>query len=586
MTASNPLAEIVQDPRLPTLPPLVVRVLERAGHRKCVVGDLARLVGSDAALGRKLLKAVNSSLYALPRAIGSLDRAMNLLGVNRVRSLVLALSLPELRLAATGADVVNDFWRHAVVQAMVARELALRLRCPDADSEMAAGLLCDLGVLFLNEVRPDRYRRVLDTSPDLFGDDLCELETRHVGVHHAEAGAYVLAHWGVPRDVTTAIRHHHDPAAAAAHADRAHRLQFAAKVARLQYAIAPADLSDEIAALARDRFGMDVGQLDRFLAALGDRVDQLATLLGVDMERCDDFAERFRAATASVGDHAGETSADHLRATHDPDAIGRALCEAQAPPQPPANLEAAARLAGTVARDFDNLLTVILGGAELALSNAAADAGLRRSLESIRSAAQQAARLTTRLLAFGADVSATPVPLNLNDVLADTEGELRRQVGPDIRLAVIPHPSLPCVWADAAQVEQILVNLVANARDALPEGGMIVVSTDVVRRDERPRGNGPAPPAGDYVCLQVTDSGTGMDDDVLARVFEPLFTTKGAGRGAGLGLPILYRIVTENHGHIAVASRPGDGTTVRIFLPVVPVSAGAPGAPAPAVRTS
>ncbi len=239
-------------------------------------------------------------------------------------------------------------------------------------------------------------------------------------------------------------------------------------------------------------------------------------------------------------------------------------------------LEAIGRLAGGVAHDFNNVLTAILGSAELLMLDTPPGEHAREEVEIIRDAAIRAQDLIRQLLAFSARQVLQPVVLDLNDLITDLGRMLRRLIGEDLTLDTDLAPDLCAVRADPGQVEQVLVNLAVNARDAMPDGGRLAIRTANVDATD-----GGDVPAGPYVLIEVTDTGTGMDAPTLARVFEPFFTTKERGKGTGLGLASVYGIVRQSGGHIAVTSTPGVGTSFRIHLPRVdaPVDA----APAPRV---
>jgi PAS domain S-box-containing protein len=230
-------------------------------------------------------------------------------------------------------------------------------------------------------------------------------------------------------------------------------------------------------------------------------------------------------------------------------------------------LEEVGRLAGGVAHDFNNLLSVILGEADIALVEGAADPSARRSLAQIQTAAERAALLTRRLLTFSRKQLVEPRPLDLNEVVTGLIDMLARLVGEDLEIGTRLAPDLGWVKADAGQVEQVLVNLVVNARDAMPEGGTLVLGTGNVELDESYERAHPAVAPGEYVMLSVSDTGTGMTDEVKAHLFEPFFTTKEPGKGTGLGLATCYAVAQQAGGHLGVYSELGVGTTVRLYLP-------------------
>ncbi len=229
-------------------------------------------------------------------------------------------------------------------------------------------------------------------------------------------------------------------------------------------------------------------------------------------------------------------------------------------------MEAIGRLAGGIAHDFNNLLTIINGYSGMLIDTLSTNDPRRDDAERIKNAAQRAASLTRQLLAFSRKQVLTPTTLNLNTVISDFSKMLPRVLGEDIDLAFIPGKRLASAYADRGQVEQVLMNLIVNARDAMPEGGKITVETRNEKLDEKYIRHRRDVIPGEYVMLAVTDSGCGMDAATQARIFEPFFTTK-EGKGSGLGLATAYGIVKQSGGHIAVYSEPGKGTAFKVFFP-------------------
>ena len=230
-------------------------------------------------------------------------------------------------------------------------------------------------------------------------------------------------------------------------------------------------------------------------------------------------------------------------------------------------LEAMGRLAFGVAHDLNNLLTVISGNADLALAELPEGEPSRQELEEIGDAAQRAALLTRQLLAFSGKQILKPVAVDPNALVRGVETPVRRLIGEDISLGTKLEPGLGTMKADPAQIEQVLMNLAMNARDAMPQGGQLGFETKSVESSESYPGQEGEIPAGAYVMLAVSDSGIGMDADTRSRVFEPFFTTKERGKGMGLGLSTVYGIVKQSDGHIWVSSEPGMGSTFKIYLP-------------------
>lgn len=230
-------------------------------------------------------------------------------------------------------------------------------------------------------------------------------------------------------------------------------------------------------------------------------------------------------------------------------------------------MEAVGRLAGGVAHDFNNLLGIILGYAELSLSTIAGEDPLRGKVEAISKAASRAASLTSQLLAFSRKQVLKPQLLNLNTVVSDLAKMLRRVIGEQIELVLDLSPFLPVVKADPGQVEQVVLNLAVNAKDAMPSGGRLVIRTSELRISGPDSSRPVYLPPGKYAMLVVSDAGHGMDEFTKAHIFEPFFTTKDKHKGTGLGLATVYGIISQSQGHIWVESSPGSGAAFYVCLP-------------------
>jgi PAS domain S-box-containing protein len=237
-------------------------------------------------------------------------------------------------------------------------------------------------------------------------------------------------------------------------------------------------------------------------------------------------------------------------------------------------LESVGELAGGIAHDFNNVLAVILNNAELALHKSDGDSPIADELQEIHGAAAHGAKLTRQLLVFSRRQVIAREPVNLNALVREMELILHSSIGKQIQLDVRLAEELPLVLADASQLEQVILNLAINSRDAMPSGGRLLISTGVEQLDEESRRRHPDVVPGTYVRLTVADDGAGMPREVVTRAFEPFFSTKSKSEGTGLGLSTIYGIVKQCGGDVNIYSEPGEGTVVRVHLPVGESGAG------------
>jgi PAS domain S-box-containing protein len=249
-------------------------------------------------------------------------------------------------------------------------------------------------------------------------------------------------------------------------------------------------------------------------------------------------------------------------------------------------MESVGRLAGGIAHDFNNLLTALTGYAELALDTLPPNELARADLIEIRKVATRAAGLTRQLLAFARKQAIEPRVLNLNDLLLEIDQLLRPLLSEDIERVMRLSPNLWGILADPVQIEQVVVNMAINARDAMPNGGKLVIETANIELDYAYARGQAGVTTGDYVLLTISDTGTGMDAAVQAHLFEPFFTTKAQGRGTGLGLATSYGIIGQHGGHIRFQSEPGHGTTFNIYLPRAEATADSPAPTATAPKVT
>ena len=235
-------------------------------------------------------------------------------------------------------------------------------------------------------------------------------------------------------------------------------------------------------------------------------------------------------------------------------------------------MESIGRLAGGIAHDFNNLLTVIHGYCDVIQDQLAIEDPLLVELKQIQQASDRAAALTRQLLAFSRKQILAPTVIDLNSLVTNLRTMLVRLIGEDITLDTVLAVGLRPITADPSQIEQVIMNLVVNARDAMPTGGRLTIETSNMDLDRDYASIYPEVPVGSYVMLAVTDTGCGMDAQTRARIFEPFFTTKAPGKGTGLGLATVYGIIKQSDGEITVSSEPGKGTSFKIFLPASAVA--------------
>jgi nitrogen-specific signal transduction histidine kinase/ActR/RegA family two-component response regulator len=254
-------------------------------------------------------------------------------------------------------------------------------------------------------------------------------------------------------------------------------------------------------------------------------------------------------------------------------------------------MQAVGELAGGVAHDFNNLLMVMKGHAEMLLDRLGENTAELQNAKQIHEAAERAAGLTRQLLAFSRKQVLQPRVLDMNEAVGGMIQMVSRIIGESIELAFLPGSKLGCVKADPSQIEQVVLNLVVNARDAMPKGGRLTIETTNIDLDRSYATSHAVVEPGPYVMLTVTDNGCGMDTETQARIFEPFFTTKGPGRGTGLGLATVYGVVKQSGGYIWVYSEVGHGTTFKVYLPRVAATADKlvaekqPAAPSPGTET-
>ena len=313
-------------------------------------------------------------------------------------------------------------------------------------------------------------------------------------------------------------------------------------------------------------FGLKDGEVERFLRADREVLStQLATFIPEEQATCTRTGATRWFQTVKVPLLSPDGSARQVLGVAT-DITERKQLEDQF--RQAHKMEAVGRLAGGIAHDFNNVLTIVRAQTEFLLADMPADDVRRADVLEIQSAADRAAGFIRQLLAFSRRQLLQPEVLELNAVITGMESMVRRLVGEDVVLLTKLHPELPRVWADPGQLQQVVLNLAVNARDAMPRGGTLLIETGVVELDEHYPRQHPSARPGRHVVLVVTDTGCGMDPATRSRIFEPFFTTKEPGKGTGLGLSTVYGIVKQTGGHIWVYSEVGRGTTFKLYFPL------------------
>jgi two-component system, cell cycle response regulator len=314
------LKQIASNPSIPSPPTVVLRVLDQASKPDCTIGDLCQLIQMDPGLSGRVLRIVNSALFGLSRPVTSIQRALAVVGLNSTRLLMLAISFPEAQQKMRGIDavVMQRYWKASVAGAIVARELAHRLRAGDPEDDTVAGLLRDLGELVLQQLMPEAYQNVLDQPAEMLIHGKSELEEAHCGLTHAEVSAFILDRWRLPAEISEAIRNHHQPDSGIYSSDaakaRAYRLHFATRAAEILLHPDQPLVLKELRELAQNKYQMSIDQLNEFLLPLGKKITDFAALLQIDMGEFSDYREILSRASEELVNLMIATNLDSRRA--------------------------------------------------------------------------------------------------------------------------------------------------------------------------------------------------------------------------------------------------------------------------------
>ncbi|HEV3438073.1 MAG TPA: HDOD domain-containing protein [Gemmata sp.] len=291
---STVLATILDPSRLPTPPAVALQIIQAASRPNCRPAEIVALVSRDPALCAKILRAVNSCLYGLAKPVGSLERAIVILGLNPLRSLTLGLSLPATQGGMVADDAMRSYWVSSVSGAILAREIATRMKHPFPEDDLVAGLLSDLGTILMQRAYPEAWHAMMAQHPQCLPSKICEVEEEVFGVNHAEVTAELLHGWHIPEDTVEPIRHHHRPGrftgASPLRTSRAELLYFVECLTQLDTITHDAAALDQFLTLARDRFNMSQTTLISFLQAAVPKIDEFAGLLNLNIGQCPDFA--------------------------------------------------------------------------------------------------------------------------------------------------------------------------------------------------------------------------------------------------------------------------------------------------------
>jgi putative nucleotidyltransferase with HDIG domain len=550
--------------QLESLPPVVLKVIEVAGSDTTNRGELTRLIESDQALAAKVLKVSNSAWMGSPGRISSLDRAMAMLGFDMVRNIALSVLVSHLFFndhSDSGEVRARDLWYHSLACAVAAENLASRLDHPEKTAAFVAGLLHDLGKVVLLRWNSELYQQLARVAQAKHVS-LRVIEQETLGIDHAEVAQILLEDWGFPQDLVGPVRDHHQLEARSSNGiSLTSVIQCANSLCHhKRFGYSGHSEADLQLAEIEELTGLSADELKELSIDVIQRFDEAAALFS----KSDSTPELYLRAVARANQDLAEMYQQLVERTREQELAEGELRKKEEQLNRAQRLEAVGQLAGGIAHDFNNFLTVIMGFGDLLREGISNDSPLRQHVDTIMSVAERAATLTRQLLAFSRRQVLKPRVIVLNTVITDVQRLLVRLIGEDIRLTTSLDPALEPVRVDPGGIEQVIVNLAVNARDAMVDGGVLTIETSNVEfTTEFADALGHLKP-GRYVLIQFTDTGHGMSRETQERIFEPFFTTKK--KGTGMGLATVYGIVKQSGGYIFVDSELGRGTTFRVYF--------------------
>ncbi|GAB4254727.1 MAG: hypothetical protein Kow00109_30040 [Acidobacteriota bacterium] len=557
---------VLQLRRLDSLPTVALQVIEAAAGEDSTRRDLVRMLESDASLAARVVKVANSAWLGSPGRIDSLDRAMAVLGFDMVRNIALSVFISRLFLQGGEGDQLRlrELWYHSLACAVAAERLARKMEGKAGPAAFMAGLLHDLGkVVFLKwnhklyqeAVRESRQTRLA----------LHEVERRRFGVDHAELGSLLLEDWNFPEHLTEAVGGHHRRDWTPRDRGSMACIVACANVfcQQRRFGFSGSGSPDFSPSRLVELTGAGESELREISVDVLKRFEEAASLFSEGESTPDLFFD----AVARANQELSEMYALLVERTRQREAAEQELRKKEEQLNRSQRLEAVGQLAGGIAHDFNNFLTVIMGFGDLLREGIPPGSPLRQHVDTIMNVAERAATLTRQLLAFSRRQVLKPKVVVLNSVITEVQMLLVRLLGENVKLVTQFDPRLSPVRVDPGGIEQVIVNLALNARDAMVDGGTLKIETaNVELAREYVDSFGRLAP-GRYVLLKVSDTGHGMTKETQERIFEPFFTTKK--KGTGMGLATVYGIVKQSGGSIFVESEVGVGTTFRIFFPPV-----------------